>query len=97
MKPVPTSIKQLVQQELLAFSGKASEALRGGRFSLDDLIHSFLNGAVVKKERDETRRARYKYTITGSALDGCMVYSCGKIIDYEDGKRYFIITFHEEG
>lgn len=81
----------------MAFSAKASRALREGRFSLDDLIGSILNGAVVKKERDETGKARYKYTIIGPALGGRRLYSCGKVIEYEGGKRFFIITFHEEG
>lgn len=79
----------------MVFSNKASLALREGRFSSEDLICSIINEVVVKKERDETGIARYKYTIIGPALDGCMLYCCGKIIEHEGSKYFFIITFHE--
>lgn len=95
MNPLPKSIKELVQREQLSYSDKAYDALLEGRFSLDDLIGSILKGAVVKKERDETRRAQYKYAIIGPALDGCLLYSCGKIVEHKGREYYFIITFHE--
>lgn len=96
MNPVPRSIKELVQKEQIGYSDKAYDSLLEGLFSLDDLIYSIINGAVVKKERDETRKARYKYTIIGPALGDRLIYSCGKIIEHKGRKQYFIITFHEE-
>lgn len=66
----------------------------GSEFSLEDLRHSIINGEVVKKEKDEKKAARYKYTIIGQAISGRPIYSTGKIITV-DKKKYFIITFHD--
>jgi len=95
MKLVPESIKKLVRAERIAFSKKARSVLFSGILTLDDLICSVLNGSVVKREKDETGRAKLKYTIIGPALSGRSVYSCGKIVRDEREKEYFIITFHE--
>jgi len=95
MKPVPESIKKLIRAERIAFSKKARSVLFSGILTLDDLICSILNGSVVKREKDEMKRAKFKYTIIGPALSGSPVYSCGKIVKDEREKEYFIITFHK--
>ena len=95
MRAVPESIKKLIRAERIAFSKKARSVLFSGILSLDDLICSILNGSVVKRERDELKRAKFKYTIIGPALSGKLVYSCGKIVKDEREKEYFVITFHE--
>ena len=95
MNPVPRSIIKLVRNEKIAFSRKAQDVLFSGRLTLDDLMSSILNGSVIKKERDETRKSRFKYTIVGPTLSGRLTYSCGKIIKYGTETQYFIITFHE--
>jgi hypothetical protein len=91
---VPEEIIYLIERDLFLFSQKAEQLLEFGQFSFEDLKHSLLNGYVRKKERDETREARYKYTIIGPARSGEAIYSCGKIVRRQ-GKQYFIITFHE--
>ncbi len=95
MKPVPNSIIKLVRREKIAFSQKAQRVLFSGELTLDDLICSILNGCVLKKERDETRKSRFKYTIIGPTLSGKSAYSCGKIVTYGKETEYFIITLHE--
>lgn len=95
MNPVPRSITKLVRNEKIAFSRKAQDTLFSGQLTLDDLIGSILNGWVVKKERDETRKSKFKYTIVGPTLSGKPAYSCGKIVKYGAETQYFIITFHE--
>ena len=67
MRPVPESIKKLIRTEKIAFSRKARSVLFSGILTMDDLICSILNGSVIKRERDETRRAKFKYTIIGPA------------------------------
>ena len=73
---------------------KAETQLENGKYDYDDLTNSILNGKVHKKERDEKKNSKYKYTIVGPALDGSILYSCGKVIQKEE-YFYFIITFHE--
>ena len=91
---VPKRILELVMAKRIAFSGKAQWQLATGFFDFDDLINSILNGAVTKKERDEKKQAKYKYTIIGPSLSGQPLYSCGKIIG-KTQKVYLVITFHK--
>lgn len=56
--------------------------------------NAIIYGKLIKKERDETGVAKYKYTIIGPALDGDPLYCCGKIRKRRSGEEYFIITFH---
>jgi len=91
---VPQEILRLIQQRRYLFSSKARDQLNDGRFLTEDLVHSIIHGRVTKKERDETGKARYKYTIIGPAISGEQIYSCGKIV-HLDRKTYFVITFHE--
>lgn len=94
MRNVPDQIIGLAKNHQVLFSAKARHQLDTGIFDTDDLIHSLLYGEVVKKERDERKRARYKYTIVGPSRSGITIYSCGKIINLL-GNVYYIITFHE--
>jgi hypothetical protein len=91
---VPRPILELIASGQIGFSGKAQWQLATGFFELDDLVHSILNGVVRKKERDEKRQAKYKYTIIGPSLSGAPLYSCGKIIGRTQ-TVYFVITFHQ--
>ncbi|MBI3950069.1 MAG: hypothetical protein HY314_06405 [Acidobacteria bacterium] len=78
----------------MLLSEKAQSQLDTGSFSFDDLKHSILYGEVKKKERDERKKAKYKYTIIGPSEAGRAIYSCGKVMTV-DGNVYFVITFHE--
>jgi len=91
---VPKQIKVLVEREAMLLSEKAQNQLDAGPFSFDDLKHSLLHGEVKKKERDEQKKAKYKYTIVGPSEGGQTIYSCGKVMK-ADGNVYFVITFHE--
>ena len=93
---VPENIKKLVAAEQLSFAEKAIEQLYRGPFDIEDLKNSILFGTVIKKERDETGIAKFKYVIIGPAISGALVYSCGKVRK-RAGQEYFIITFHEAG
>ncbi len=94
MKEAPNQIISLVKDHQVLFSAKARHQLDTGIFDSDDLIHSVLDGEVIKKERDEKKISGYKYTIIGPSRSGVPIYSCGKIISLLE-KAYFIITFHE--
>jgi hypothetical protein len=94
MSCIPNQIVNLVKNYQVIFSVKARHQLDVGVLDTDDLIHSVLYGKVVKKERDEQKVSRYKYTIAGPSCSGVSIYSCGKIINLLN-KDYFIITFHE--
>lgn len=94
MQEVPVQIISLVKNYRILFSAKVRYQLDIGIFDSDDLIHSLLYGKVVKKEKDEQKVSRYKYTIVGSSRSGTPIYSCGKIINLLE-KTYFVITFHE--
>jgi len=91
---IPINILKLISRNKFGFSEKAFNQLFDGRYDLDDLKNSIIYGRLVKKERDETRIASYKFIIIGPAKSGELIYSCGKIIN-RNGKKYFIITFHE--
>jgi len=78
----------------MLLSEKAQWQLDTGWFTFDDLKHSILHGVVKKKERDEQRKAKYKYTIIGPSEGGRAIYSDGKVMTV-DGNVYFVITFHE--
>jgi hypothetical protein len=94
MGDVPNQVINIVKDHLVLFSAKARHQLDVGIFDTDDLIHSVLYGKVVKKEKDEQKISRYKYTIVGPSRSGISIYSCGKVINLHK-KTYFIITFHE--
>ena len=94
MKAVPNRIKDLIKQHRIIFSGKARDQLTTGRFDTADLLNSIWHGHVIKKEKDEQKRAQYKYTSVGPACCGEPLYSCGKMVTLLE-KTYFIITFHE--
>jgi hypothetical protein len=94
MAPVPEKILRLVSRGYIEFSGKGYQQLFAGPYDEDDVKNAILFGTVIKKERDETKVAKYKYTIIGPALDGAPLYCCGKIRQKGSGEEYFIITFH---
>jgi len=91
---VPDRILELVTARQVAFSKKAEWQLATGPFELDDLINAILHGTVTKKERDEKKQAKYKYTIIGPSLSGRLLYSCGKILSTPK-RLYFVMTFHK--
>lgn len=94
MKSIPKQIKNLVKSHKIIFSGKARHQFDTGDFDTDDLINSITHGEMLKKEKDETEKSQYKYTIVGSSCSGASIYSCGKIVKLFE-KNYFIITFHK--
>jgi len=91
---VPDNIKKLIENDQVFFSWKAETLLENGYYEYEDFVNSILFGDVKKKEKDEKKQSKYKYTIIGPALDGQMIYSCGKIIERDD-KHFYVITFHE--
>ena len=88
---VPDRIINLVVNLQFDYSKKAQTYLRTSKFSNDDLVAVVCSGYVRKKERDEKKKERYKYTIAGSACDGTPMYLVGKVAF----GRFFVITFHE--
>lgn len=95
MAPVPEKILWLVSRGYIEFSGKGYKQLFAGTYDEDDVKNAILFGQVVKKERDETKVAKYKYTIIGPAQNGVSLYCCGKVRKKISGEEYFIITFHD--
>jgi len=94
MTEVPEQIITLVSRGLIEFSEKAYRQLFEGRYDENDIQNAIIFGTLVKKEKDETKVAKYKYTIIGPSIKGDALYCCGKIRDKADGRKYFIITFH---
>ncbi len=94
MNPVPKKIRWLVSRGYIEFSQKGYRQLFDGPYNRDDVQNAIMFGKVTKKERDETRVAKYKYTIIGPTLGGDELYCCGKIRKMRSGEEYFIITFH---
>lgn len=94
LRPVPPAILRLVAQERVKFSRKAWQEVQGPFFAVADVLHALLNGVVVKRERDETGQARFKYTVHGPSLGGRTVYCAGKVIADEDEALFFVITNH---
>lgn len=94
MRNLPEQIQKLVSRGLLDFSEKAFRQLFAGIYDEEDIQNAILLGTVIKKERDETGVAKYKYTIIGPSLRGDQIYCCGKIRKKGNGRIYFIITFH---
>jgi len=94
MTLVPEKILWLVARGLIEFSGKGYQQLFEGPYNRSDVQNAIAYGKLLKKERDETGAAKYKYTIIGPALSGDPLYCCGKIRQRRSGEEYFIITFH---
>ncbi|OGB99697.1 hypothetical protein A2V82_01125 [candidate division KSB1 bacterium RBG_16_48_16] len=94
MAKVPEQIVRLVSRGLIEFSEKGYRQLFEGPFDENDVQNAVIYGTVVKKEKDQTKVAKYKYTIIGPSLKGDPLYCCGKIRKKSDDKKYFIITFH---
>jgi len=94
MTPVPEKILSLASRGFIEFSGKGYQQLFDGPYNRSDVQNAIAYGSLVKKERDETGVAKYKYTIIGPALSGDPLYCCGKIRPRRSGEEYFIITFH---
>jgi len=95
MAPVPEKVQWLVSHGYIEFSEKGYQQLFDGPYNRDDVQNAIMFGKVMKKERDETRAAKYKYTIIGPAVGGDQLYCCGKIRKVRSGEEYFIITFHD--
>lgn len=92
---VPSQIVELVKQGKLVLSGKARrQADANPRLTTEDLENSIIHGTILKKERDERKETQYKYVIAGPAINGMLVYSCGKIVK-RGFQFYFVLTFHE--
>ena len=91
MSRVPETILKLILSYKFDYSKKATAFLRTSRFGDDDLINVVRHGFVQKKQKDEQKKSRYKYTIQGPALDGTPMYLVGKKVS----GRVFVITFHE--
>jgi len=94
MRKAPKQILDLLKHHKILFSQKAQQQLDLGNFDTHDLLHSILHGKIIKKEKDEKKKAKYKYTIIGPSRTGYSIYSCGKIVKLLE-KTYFVITFHE--
>jgi len=94
MAPIPEKILWLASRDLMEFSGKGYQQIFEGPYNRRDVQNAIAYGKVMKKERDETGVAKYKYTIIGPALSGDPLYCCGKIRKRRSGEEYFIITFH---
>jgi hypothetical protein len=81
----------------LLLSGHALASVELGELDVDDIQFALLTAtAIYKRERDEKGDAvdGYKYTIIGRACGGLPIYTCGKIVEWLDGRTYFLITAH---
>jgi hypothetical protein len=95
-----SEIRGLAARNELLLSDKALAFVQAGDLDLDDIRFALMTATrIYKKERDEKRAAvdGYKYTIIGKACSGLPIYTCGKIIEWLDGRTYFLITAHPEG
>ncbi len=75
-------------------SGKVHGRIANGVFSRKDVVHSILNGRIIKKQKDELEEAvdGKKYVICGPSPNGLALETAGKIVEFEDGIKYFIMT-----
>jgi hypothetical protein len=92
-----TEIRGFAARLELLPSGKTRALLESGELCLDDIQSALLTATrIYKKECDEEGDAvdGFKYTIIGRACGGLPIYTCGKIIEWIDGKTYFLITAH---
>ena len=90
---IPFKIKALIEAGDVIFSFKSRLEIEEGHYDYEVFENSVLRGIIKKKEKDEKKRGQYKYTIVGPALNGDMLYSCGKVVKGVE-KSYFVITFH---
>lgn len=87
-------IQSLVWRKQYRMSGKVQGKIANGVFSREDLAHSILNGRIIKKQKDELKEAidGKKYVICGPSPNGLAFETAGKIVEFEDGIQYFIMT-----
>jgi hypothetical protein len=62
--------------------------------SLDDIVSAVLTGVITRCEKDEKEESvdGKKYTILGMESNGRPLETVGKVVQYDDGKKYFVIT-----
>ncbi len=70
MAKVPDQIIRLVSRGLVEFSEKGYRQLFEGRYDEDDVRNAILFGTVVKKEKDETKAAKFKIHSHRSVFEG---------------------------
>ena len=95
-----SEIRGLAARNELLLSGHALAAVESGELEVDDIQIALATAtAIHKRERDEEGDAidGYKYTIIGKGCGGLPIYTCGKIIEWIDGRTYFLITAHPTG
>jgi hypothetical protein len=95
-----SQIRGLAARNALLLSGKALTAVESGELDVDDIQFALVTAtSIQKRECDDGGEAvdGYKYTIIGKASGGLPIYTCGKIIEWLDGKTYFLITAHPTG
>jgi hypothetical protein len=93
-------IRRFAERDELYCSSHALDSIQSGGLSLDDVRFALMTASVIfKRECDEEGDALdgYKYTIIGKAPGGLPIYTCGKIVEWVNGKTYFLITAHSEG
>jgi len=70
-------------------SEHALDSVQSGELTLEDIQQALLTATEIhKRESDDRGEAvdGYKYTIIGRGCSGLPTYTCGKIVEWLDGK-----------
>lgn len=87
-------IRRLIRSDDYWFSDHVRDEWANGEYSMGDIETSVLGGSIHKTQKDEKGQAvdGKKYVITGRDSAGMGFETVGKIIEGEDGRKYFFIT-----
>jgi len=87
-------IKRLIRSGDCEFSDHTYDDLANGEYSTRDIEASILGGSIRRIEKDEEGQSvgGRKYVITGPNSAGMAFETVGKIIEWADGRKYFLIT-----
>jgi len=84
----------MIRRSDYSLSDHAYTGVASGQYSRADIEMSVLRGSITKNAKDEKGQSvdGRKYTITGPSSDGLAFETVGKVIESEEGRRYFFIT-----
>ena len=89
-------IKRLVELDRWWPGSHVLNKIKVGEVARKEIRHALLNGEITRVQRDEQQVAvdGNKYVILGRAPSGLPLETVGKIIEREDGHKYFLISVY---
>ncbi len=91
-------IRQLILTQEYELSVHVADRIIAGEFDELGIESAILKGSITRRQHDELKQSidGYKYVISGPDRYGLAFQTVGKIIEYHDGRTYFLISAYKE-